>query len=87
MDCIVEMMDIKSPSPMEINGAGSLGGFVLSRKGKSAHRVRAAILGMLKALVYLGYVPEKLNSIPGEVRSFIEEPHSRRQDHKKAVPR
>ena len=26
---------------------------------------------LLKALGYLGYVPEKLNSIPGEVRSFI----------------
>ena len=26
---------------------------------------------LLKALGHLGYVPEKLNSIPGEVRSFI----------------
>lgn len=34
-----------------------------------ANRCGMALL--LKALVYLGYVPEKLNSIPGEVRSFI----------------
>jgi hypothetical protein len=32
---------------------------------------RCGIALLLKALVYLGYVPEKLNSIPGEVRSFI----------------
>jgi hypothetical protein len=26
---------------------------------------------LLKALTYLGYVPEKLDRMPGEVRSFI----------------
>lgn len=41
---------------------------VLTCRG-DANRCGMALL--LKALTYLGYVPEKLDRMPGEVRSFI----------------